>query len=151
MDLFPIPVPATAHQKQRDHDHNHHDGCGLNPQHEACRDLYVAVGNPYRNSGDQRGQKYGGVDMARGMVEQQVCVVVKAANYAGSSRHVSKQQTPCDGRAQPWRQGHRSVGVQRTGRCGMPRIAANAQGNEQHSCSCQRICQPCPIAGECAN
>ena len=82
MDLFPIPVQAMAHQKRRGHDHNHRDGCGLNPQHEACRDFYVAVGNPYGNAGDQRGQYYGGVDMARDIMQQQVCVVVKAANYA---------------------------------------------------------------------
>ena len=43
--------------------------------------------------------------MSGGVAQQQIRIVIEAANYAGARGHIGKQQAPGDGRREPGRQG----------------------------------------------
>ncbi len=75
-------------------------------------------------------------------LQQQVGVVIEAADHAGACGDVSQQQTPGHSRAQPRRKNHRSVGIQRAGRGRIAREACDAQRHQQHGDGGEHVSEP---------
>ena len=94
----------------------------------------------------------GGRAVAGGVAEQQIGVVIEAADDARRRGNVGEQQAPGGDGAKPRRQDHPSVGVERAGRGRVAREAADAPGHEQESrpspgrrrarCRCRRERRP---------
>ena len=151
MEFIAIQVPAVMKQHEPNHDHDHRNRCGFNPQHEPRGNLHVAIGNPDRNSRDQQRQQRRRENVPRGIVDQQVRIVIEPANHARSRGHVGQQQAPGDGCGEPRRQGHRRVGIERPGRSRMTRIARDAQSHQKYRGRRQDIREPCPVPRESAD
>lgn len=65
--------------------------------------------------------------MARGVVQQQIRVVIEPANDARTGGDVRQQQAPRGGGPEPRRKDHGRVGVKRAGRSGIAREFTDAQ------------------------
>ena len=125
----------------------HADRSGFEPQHGARREANVAIRHGRGDEDRDGGQQRGGSGPARGGLQENIGVLHESAGDGDGGGNVSKEQRPSREAGGPGGERFADVFVERAGRGGAPREAADEDADEGHARGREHIDEPGAVAG----